>query len=201
MRGPVTVGGPPVTAAHPTSPRQASASPRRRCTHSLNHPSASYSFDRSLPFVPAKRPRNGTAEAFVPCRPSRCARACSALLCSRRAADGDGHAARARVRQRLQRLAYPFFAAKASAGRRAGRGTDRQAPLTREGILGRATGGRVRFRRAPSGGKATLSACSYRSFFPSWDKPVPPNPKSKISTSTPPPPPPSPRTASTSHCN
>ena len=82
MRGPVTVGGPPVTAAHPTSPRQASASPRRRCTHSLNHPSASYSFDRSLPFVPAKRPRNGTERPKRSFRAGQAAARAPALLCS-----------------------------------------------------------------------------------------------------------------------
>lgn len=56
-----------------------------------NHPIRYVTHDRSLPFVPAKPLRTSAADAFVPCRPSRCA---LALLLPCRGTQ--------RVRQRLQ---------------------------------------------------------------------------------------------------
>lgn len=103
----------------------------------VNHPSTptSFSDDRSLPFVPAKRLRNlpgpcGRSVRSVPAKPLR------ALLCSRRAA--DGHAARACVSAyRGCHSFYPFLCREQGASPpRHPRAGQTSATLTREGTLG-----------------------------------------------------------------
>jgi hypothetical protein len=79
-----------------------------------NHPIRYVTHDRSLPFVPAKPLRTSAADAFVPCRPSRCA---LAVLLPCRGTQ--------RVRQRLQMphsLVFTRSCAESSRGglRRAG---------------------------------------------------------------------------------